>query len=217
MTPPQAVSPPSDTPAQRLAAVPPLFPPLLLQQIGLTLQPMTLADLPEVMALEKQAYAAPWPEVAYRQELQYGERSYFEVARRNGMLIGYSGMWLLVDEAHIGTLVAHPAARGTGIGELLLAGIIHRARRLEAQTVTLEVRPSNAAARRLYARYGFAQVGRRKDYYPDHEDALLMTTPPIQSAAYRRHFQSRLQILRQRLGLPLPATTPGMLKKEYDF
>jgi len=212
------------TPARRLAAAP-LFPPSLLRQIRLTLRPMTLADLPEVMALEKQAYAAPWPETAYRQELQYGERSHFEVVRRDGTLIGYSGMWHFVDEVHVGTLVTHPAARGAGIGELLLANIIHRAIQQGAQTVTLEVRPSNAAALRLYRRYGFAPVGCRKDYYPDHEDALLMTTPPIQSAAYRRHFQSRLQILRRRLNLPRhPAHATRNTQhadcspeKEYDF
>lgn len=170
-----------------------------MPKIPLSIIEMTLDDLPEVMAIEKVAYSAPWSEAVYRQELR-NERAYFDLVKYGGKILGYSGMWYLANEVHIGTLATHPVARRKGIGELLLLNIINRAHKLASKRATLEVRPSNHAARKLYTKYGFREVGQRKGYYPDTgEDAILMATPPIASKASQALFQSLANKLFERL------------------
>lgn len=177
-------------------------------QIPITLQPMTIEDLPNVMAIENSAYAVPWPEASYRQELLHGNRSYFDLAKYRGKIIGYSGMWHFVDEVHLGTIVTHPKAQKMGVGEFLLVNVINRALRLSANVVTLEVRPTNTAARALYTKYGFEEVGHRKHYYRDREDALIMTTPVVNSEAYQALFQPLATALFLRLaGFRLDSAT----------
>jgi ribosomal-protein-alanine N-acetyltransferase len=119
---------------------------------------------------------------------------------RGGHIIGYAGMWLMVDEAHITTIAVRTARRGKGLGELLLASLIEAAIGTGARRVTLEVRVSNETAQRLYRKYGFHQEGLRRRYYSDNnEDAYIMTTDSIQDAGYRRTFESLVQALRDRL------------------
>ena len=172
---------------------------LPLDKLPFTLRPMTLADLPAVMAIETVSYSAPWPESAFRQALS-DERAYFVLLKHHGHVLGYSGAWNQHDEVHVGTLVSHPAVRRKGIGELLLALMIQRAINQAAETVTLEVRPSNWIARRLYVKYGFMAAGLRKRYYPDtREDAIIMTTPPLVSTAYQARIQRLTTALFERL------------------
>ena len=100
-------------------------------------------------------------------------------------IVGFLGMWFLVDEAHIVTVAVEEAARRRGIGEMLVARAIELARERGAETVTLEVRVSNTGAQALYEKYGFARAGIRKRYYTDNgEDALIMTTPAISDPVY---------------------------------
>src|SRR5260370_32820060 len=106
-------------------------------------------------------------------------------------IIGFAGLWLMVDEAHVTTIATHPNYRGRGVGELMLGSLIDIAYEIRAHVVTLEVRVSNAVAQSLYRKYAFRDVGIRRRYYSDnHEDALIMCTPEIKEAAYRDHFQS---------------------------
>jgi ribosomal-protein-alanine N-acetyltransferase len=87
----------------------------------------------------------------------------------------------MVDDAHITTFSVHPDWRRRGVGQQLLMGVADMAREIGARRLTLEVRASNEAAQRLYERFGFDIVGRRKAYYTDNgEDALIMTTPPLE-------------------------------------
>jgi ribosomal-protein-alanine N-acetyltransferase len=91
-------------------------------------------------------------------------------------VIGYSGFWFIIDEAHISTIAVHPDWRGQRVGESLFVSILEQALQLGAVTATLEVRVTNERAQRLYRKYQFEVVGRRKHYYRDNgEDALLMT------------------------------------------
>lgn len=161
---------------------------------SLTLRPMTPDDLPQVLTLEQAAYTSPWPEKAYRQELA-NPRAWLDVAEYSRQLVGYSGMWHFVDEVHLGTLVTHQAVRRRGIGEFLLLNIIHRAINLAATAVTLEVRASNSPAIQLYQKYQFREVGERKKYYPDKENAIIMTVPGIAAPNYQDFLASRQEAL----------------------
>ena len=156
---------------------------------AIILRPMTADDIPAIMKIERASYAIPWEEMVYRQTLTTNH-AYFDVALYRNHIIGYSGIWHFVDEVHLGTIVSHPTARGKGIGELLLINVITRAQNLKVETITLEVRPSNHPARALYEKYQFKEVGYRKKYYKDKEDALIMTTPSINDTAFRQTFQT---------------------------
>lgn len=117
-------------------------------------------------------------------------------------LVGYGGVWLTVDHAHITTIAVAPEERGRGIGELLLNGLIDHAYDLQARTLTLEVRVSNTTAQQLYLKYGFEPGGKRPRYYTDNgEDALIMWTEEISTPL----FQDRLSELRRRLYTRLQA------------
>ncbi|MBI2852010.1 MAG: ribosomal protein S18-alanine N-acetyltransferase [Chloroflexi bacterium] len=109
-------------------------------------------------------------------------------------VVGFAGIWVIADEAHITSIAVREKFRGRGLGELLMMAIFELSRKLSAQTVTLEVRVSNTAAQNLYAKFGFYPVGTRRGYYTDNrEDALLMSTDNIFSDA----FQERLGRLKQ--------------------
>ncbi len=128
-------------------------------------------------------------------------------------IIGYGGVWLTVDDAHITTIAVDPRYRGFGVGELLLNGLIDAAYALEAKMLTLEVRVSNTVAQRLYVKYGFHPGGTRRRYYTDNgEDALIMWTERIDSAEYhallselRRQLYTRLQ---RQVEAPKASVTP---------
>ena len=101
-------------------------------------------------------------------------------------ILGFVGILLAGDEAHITAIATEEINRGMGIGELLLIGVIELSWLEKMQTVTLEVRVSNHAAQSLYTKYGFLEQGIRKRYYLDnHEDAIIMSTPSINSLEYR--------------------------------
>jgi ribosomal-protein-alanine N-acetyltransferase len=104
-------------------------------------------------------------------------------------IVGFAGLWLMVDEAHITTIAVHPEYRGRSIGELMLASLIGIAYDIRARNVTLEVRVTNMVAQNLYRKYGFRDAGIRRRYYSDNnEDALIMWTDDIHSPAYRAEY-----------------------------
>jgi len=104
-------------------------------------------------------------------------------------LAGFLGLWFMLEECHVVTVAVREAKRRRGIGELLVITAIEMAQAKEQETLTLECRVSNTGAQALYLKYGFANVGLRKRYYTDNnEDALIMTTPPIGTPAFRTQF-----------------------------
>ncbi len=147
----------------------------------LVIAPMEVSDLPQVVAIDESSFATPWSAASYHYELTENRVAHFlvGVAPGNGyprQVVGYAGYWLVVDEAHIGTLAVHPAWRRRGLGERLLTALLQQALALGARSATLEVRAGNLAAQALYRKHGFDDVGRRKHYYRDNgEDALLLT------------------------------------------
>ncbi len=105
-------------------------------------------------------------------------------------IVGFAGLWLMVDEAHVTTIAMHPNFRRHGLGEYMLASLIEIAYEIGAKWVTLEVRVTNYNAQNLYRKYGFREAGLRHRYYSDNqEDALIMWTDEINSVAYRERFQ----------------------------
>jgi ribosomal-protein-alanine N-acetyltransferase len=148
--------------------------------VRIRIETMTLDDLPFVQAIEQASFTTPWPPHAYRSELESNRLATYLVARAEGAVVAYAGIWMMVDEAHITTFAVDPHWRRQRIGERLLLALLDIARDRRAREATLEVRLSNLAARRLYEKYGFRPVGIRPRYYSDdNEDALIMTTEAL--------------------------------------
>lgn len=157
---------------------------------------MTLDDLPAVHAIERASFAVPWPDDAYRNELLTNRLASYVVARAGDEVVGFAGLWVMVDEAHVTTFAVHPRWRRRGVGERLLLALVDLSLARSAREATLEVRLSNMPARRLYEKYGFRPVGIRPRYYSDNgEDALIMTTDALASPSMR----DRLTWLREDL------------------
>lgn len=164
---------------------------------------MTVADIPAVHRIERASFPIPWPAYAFQQELETNRMAHYLVARVGHETIAYAGVWLMVDEAHITTFAVLPAWRRRGVGGRMMHAVMEHATSLHAHTATLEVRISNVAARRLYGAFGFRPVGVRPRYYSDNdEDALIMTTDPLDTPPMR----TRLASLSERFGpdAPLP-------------
>lgn len=140
----------------------------------LRFEPLTEAHLPAILAIENRTNTAPWSERSFRNELDH-QRGIFLVAILQGEVIGYGGVWLVIDEAHITTIAIAPEHQRQGIGERLMVELMQRARERGMLCSTLEVRASNHAAVHLYEKLGFSVSAKRKGYYPDNrEDALVM-------------------------------------------
>ena len=172
----------------------------------LRIRPMAVDDLPAVQEIERTSFTTPWPANAYRQELEANRLAQYMVAVLGGRIVAYGGIWLMVDEAHITTFAVHPRFRRRRIGEQLLVALLDLALARHAREATLEVRLSNLSARRLYEKYGFRPVGIRPRYYSDNqEDALIMTTEPLELPA----MAERIARLRAELdAMPAPSIEP---------
>ena len=185
-----------------------------------SIEPMQQEDVAEVSQVERRCFTNPWPTSAYRRELRYPEHNHYIVLRRgagraaapaeersrSGLslfpfgrrseppprepILGFGGMWVMLDEAHITTIGVVPELRRRSLGELLFVTLVEEAIRRRARWVTLEVRVSNQGAQALYEKYGFTRQGVRKRYYSDNgEDAYIMWSPeltnPETQARYR--------------------------------
>jgi ribosomal-protein-alanine N-acetyltransferase len=145
---------------------------------------MRMGDIAAVHEIERLSFATPWPAYAFEQELTSNRLARYVVARAGASVVGFGGLWLMVDEAHITTFGVHPGWRRLGIGRRMLVALFDLAWGMKAARMTLEVRATNAGAQALYAELGFAISGRRIGYYTDDgEDALVMTTPDLASRA----------------------------------
>lgn len=138
------------------------------------IRPMVKKDIEQILAIENCSFPSPWIENSFLNELQNKFAVYY-VALRGDQLIGYAGMWLFSGEAHITTIAVHPDFRGQGLGKIMMDILTNHARDVGAETMLLEVRPSNIPAINLYKGLGFRRIGWRKNYYTEiHEDALVM-------------------------------------------
>jgi ribosomal-protein-alanine N-acetyltransferase len=153
-------------------------------------EPMRPANLDEVLAIERLSFTNPWSRAAFLRELTENRVARLWVARpaEGGAVLGYVCLWVVVDEVHVTNFAVDPAHRGQGNGRQLLGTILAYYRAEGIRRATLEVRPSNTGARRLYEAFGFRQVGLRKRYYPDTgEDAMLLEARWPDAASSRNH------------------------------
>ena len=143
----------------------------------LVYEPMTPADLEEVVAIEQSVYPHPWTRTNFADSLKSGYQAWV-LRNQGGELMGYFLVMAVVDEAHLLNVAVAAAWQGQGLGRFLLNQSVACARGLGMESMLLEVRPSNERALRIYRRYGFAEIGRRKGYYPAadgaREDAIVM-------------------------------------------
>lgn len=142
---------------------------------SLSMRPMTVADIGDVMAMEVRAYPFPWTAGIFSDCLRSGYACW--LLEEQGGLLGYGVLSVAAGEAHLLNLCIGTQAQGQGLGAHLLRKMIELARWHHAQRVFLEVRPSNPAALALYERAGFNEIGRRPNYYPTRggrEDALVL-------------------------------------------
>jgi [ribosomal protein S18]-alanine N-acetyltransferase len=121
-------------------------------------------------------------------------------SEKAGHIVGYAGMWLMIDEAHVTTIALRNEWRGKGLGELLLVSLISISQDMGASRMTLEVRVSNVTAQNLYKKYGFHEEGLRRRYYSDNnEDAYIMTTSDMHERSFRDQIESLAETLQHRI------------------
>lgn len=189
-------------------------------RLPFTLRRMDRRDIPDVMKIERKSFPTPWPESAYHYEIRYRSNSYFYVLQpRRAVspgwwerlmqlgkesepgkppILGYFGLRVLSDRAHLANIAVHPGWRGQGLGEFLLLTALEEAFQHERWQVTLEVRPSNRVAIRLYTRAGFHRTGLRQGYYQNGEDGVMMTLGPV-TVDELRQLRARRQALESEL------------------
>lgn len=146
-----------------------------LRSAPVHLVPMRRRHLRSVLRIESQVYPRPWSLSLFLGELGLRASRYYIVARVEGLVVGYAGLMLSLDEAHVTTIAVDPAWQRHGIGSRLLLNLTRTAVARGARHMTLEVRVSNAPAQQMYRRFGFETEGVRKNYYAEsREDALIM-------------------------------------------
>lgn len=135
---------------------------------------MTWLDVEEVTQVEEASFSIPWTKEAFMNEMLRNEQAIYFVAVHDKRVVGFVGVWQIVDEGHITNIAVLPEFRGQGIGNQLLAELVAFAKSKGLVGLTLEVRVSNVGAQKLYEQFGFMQAGRRRRYYQDNnEDAYI--------------------------------------------
>ena len=140
---------------------------------------MTQDDAEAVAAIEEKSFAVPWKRDDFWREAR-NELATYIVGELDGKIVAYAGAWVSFNQAEVMSVAVEPEFRGQGIGTLLFGELIRVVKARGATAITLEVRPSNTAAIKLYESYGLRSVGRRRGYYSDNgEDALIMWNTKI--------------------------------------
>lgn len=179
---------------------------------------MHVRDIPAVVEIERASFLTPWPAGAYVREIERNDLARYVVvrevgdaagatvearaprfqlprflrpeARGDGAVVGYAGLWLMVDEAHVTSVAVRPGYRGRGLGTMLMWAMFNLGAAAGARWLTLEVRPTNAVARAMYAGLGFREAGIRPRYYTDNgEDAVIMWSEDLASPSHEERMR----------------------------
>lgn len=154
---------------------------------AVTIRSMRLSDIEAVSKLERRSMSLPWSSSAYVTEINNPNAHYLVAKTGDGAVVGYGGIWVIMDEMHITTLAVDPESRGKKVGERILIVLLEEAMRRGATRATLEVRQSNRIAQNLYHKYGFREVAMRPRYYSDNgENAVIMWAEDLLSPGYQQ-------------------------------
>ena len=138
-------------------------------------RPMHGDDLGSILEIEHFCFATPWSLESFKAELKDNEYARYFCLELEGQVIGYMGLWFILDEGHITNIAITPSHRGQHWGEFLMRSVTEKMVKQGMERMTLEVRVSNSTAQSLYKRLGFEIAGVRKEYYADTgEDAMIM-------------------------------------------
>ena len=140
----------------------------------ITIALMALEDVDAVHAIEAATFPVPWSRESFEKEVTENKCARYLVLKEDGVCVAYAGMWLVLDEGHVTNIAVREDRRGMGYGEQVTRAMIQLAADSGMNWMTLEVRRSNTAAQNLYHKLGFIDVGYRKRYYENTEDALSM-------------------------------------------
>ncbi len=167
--------------------------------INLTIRPMKQTDIDAVIGIEEESYGSHhWSKESFYNELSNDLAYYFCAFNDEGTLVGYTGTWQILEEAHITNISVKPDFRRRKIGESLLHTVIENCYEHGVKYITLEVRVSNEKAINLYKKYGFKSLGKRKGYYQDNnEDALIMWTENIFYDKFKTIYNKNIENLKK--------------------
>lgn len=141
----------------------------------LVIRQMELTDIGSVVDVEKASFATSWTENIFYQEVVVNEFAHYFIVEVDAVIVGYAGLWVVIDDAQITNIAIMPSYRGHKLGEKLFGFAMQQAVRLGSRRLSLEVRVSNIIAQRMYRKFGLVPGGLRKNYYTDNkEDALVM-------------------------------------------
>lgn len=142
---------------------------------NLEIRKMTEHDIEDVLKIENISFSVPWSKKAFINEIRDNRLSEYIVALKEGIIVGYGGMWVIIDEGHITNIAVHPEYRNQSVGSAIVEGLINLCKKNNILRMTLEVRFFNKKAQSLYKKYGFEECGIRPGYYSDtKEDAIIM-------------------------------------------
>ncbi len=164
----------------------------------LCVRDMTLNDIEAVYAIEHTTFSIPWSKESLIHDISNNPCARYLVIQYNDTIVGYAGIWVILDEGHITNIAISADYRGRGFGSILSSSLLEYASSLGVNYVTLEVRKSNLIAQKLYKSLGFIKLSVRKEYYEDNrEDALLMVCdrmPPINEQFEDKNFIKLMDI-----------------------
>lgn len=141
----------------------------------LTIRKMEVEDIGQVMWVEVASFSSPWNEQIFIQEITQNQHAYYFVMEIDKKIVGYVGMWIVLDDTQITNIAILPGFRGQRLGQKLFRFALQKAISLGASRLSLEVRVTNIVAQKLYRKFGLVPGGIRKNYYTDnHEDAVVM-------------------------------------------
>ena len=136
--------------------------------------PMDASSIKSILNISELRFPISWSLDSLQSELDNKFAKYV-VLKKGNSIVGYGGMWIIIDEAHITNVAIHPDARGYGGGDIIVEALFRICRKQKVTAITLEVRSSNFTAINLYEKYGFEKEGLRPHYYEDNgEDAVIM-------------------------------------------
>lgn len=136
--------------------------------------PMDVSSIKSMLNISELSFPISWSYESLQSELDNKFAKYL-ILKSDNSIVGYGGMWVIIDEAHVTNIAVHPEARGQGAGDMIVEALLRICRKQRVSGITLEVRSSNFIAINLYQKYGFEQEGLRRNYYEDNgEDAVIM-------------------------------------------